>query len=155
MVYSILLFVRLVCISVTLLPHPNSAYSNHERPESLQITFSGILNALFTSIKCDDLIFSGRAVALIIPAMTHHHYIGGWMVYVFWIITTIGCLLLILSKYNYTVDVVVAFYLTCSIYWAYTAIAERKYMFSQLKIFKWFFTKMEWYSEISCMCKNE
>jgi hypothetical protein len=149
MSYSITLIIRNLVIAFTLFPEPNVACPK-DYSKTLDVSFTSVLKVIFSPKTCGDLVFSGRAVALIFPSVTHHHYFGNWMTYVFWFGTILGSILLLASRNNYSVDVMISFYFTPAIFWAYHACAEHKKIFADYwPIFKFFFGKMEWCDPLS------
>ena len=155
MTYSITMMIRNLVMTITMLPEPNAGCPK-DYSKTLNISFTSIIKAIFNPESCGDLVFSGRAVGLIFPAVIHHHYFGGWMTYVFWSGTILGSILLLASRYHYSVDVMISYYLTPAIFWAYHACAEHKKIFSNYWcIFKWFFEKMEWSDPLSKGEKGE
>ena len=146
-IYSILSVIRNLTISCTLIPEPKEICQK-ENDFKLDLSLNSIIRVLFNPIKCGDLVLSGRAIALMIPALIHQHYFGGMLSLLFWIASIIGLFLLIISRYHYTVDIVIAIYLTPTTFWAYHTIAEKPNLFENSKFIRMIFKPLEWCSQI-------
>ena len=147
LVYAILSVIRNLTISSTLVPEPK-AVCQKENDSNLKLSLNSIINILFDPIKCGDLVLSGRAIGLMIPALIHQHYFGDAVSFIFWAASLIGLFLLIISRYHYTVDIVIALYLTPTTFWAYHTAAEKPQLFTKSKLMNFIFKPLEWSSQI-------
>lgn len=78
-------------------------------------------------ILCGDLMFSGHTVVLTIMYFTQLHYTprGLWLLrYVVTPITFMGIAALVVSGGHYTMDVLIAYWLTSHVFWSYHQVFE-------------------------------
>jgi len=78
-------------------------------------------------ILCGDLMFSGHTVVLTIMYFTQLHYTPRGLAVVRYIatpITYLGITALVLSGGHYTMDVLIAYWLTSHIFWSYHQIFD-------------------------------
>ncbi|KAI6173478.1 Phosphatidylcholine:ceramide cholinephosphotransferase 2 [Aphelenchoides besseyi] len=133
---AIMYLLRAAVLSVTLLP---PSFNNREeicQPQSNQtggnrIFLTYVVTLGLTSgqekILCGDLMFSGHTVVLTIMYFTQLQYTPRGLVLLRYIstpITFLGIAALVVSGGHYTMDVLVAYWLTSHVFWAYHQMFE-------------------------------
>ena len=146
MIYTIVLTMRDISMSVTSFPDPSERCA-HPKPTSFVVNPKTIFVAITGGLTCGDMIFSGHLIAFLVPCVIHTHFYANWVSLGLWANTFLGAFLIISSHFHYTVDCVLAILIVPLIGWAYNLIADNEKDFQDLpKPIAWFFRYMEWSS---------
>jgi shingomyelin synthase len=139
-IYGILLFLRGCTVLLTSLPDPypmcRELAPGTQALMSLD-PYTIVDNALLMygpndkrhSMTCGDMIFSGHSVLFVLSALVWHRYYPerkfiNPVKSCVSILSALGCTLLIAARVHYTIDVVVAVYLTITIWASYHRFAK-------------------------------
>ncbi|CAH1122861.1 unnamed protein product [Ceutorhynchus assimilis] len=140
LIMSLLYMYRAITMYVTVLPMSNRDYpcspkSNHTSPRLIAQRVLHLMSGFGLSVNgkhtfCGDFIYSGHTVILVFSYLIISEYtpkkffllrIVHWL---YWIMAVIGILMLQLSHGHYTVDVIIAYYVTTRIFWTYHTLAN-------------------------------
>ncbi|EAX95311.1 hypothetical protein TVAG_032140 [Trichomonas vaginalis G3] len=150
-VYAILSLIRVFTMTVTFLPDPSPKCPREHDP-NYKITFKNIITQLFGGLTCGDMIFSGHTMGFIFPGLIHHHFIGKIIGWIYLFVGVIGAFGLIVSRFHYTVDVLLSLVLSPLLYFAYNLCCENPTLANKLPcLLSKYFMFMEW----SEMAKEE
>ncbi|KAL3285206.1 hypothetical protein HHI36_019321 [Cryptolaemus montrouzieri] len=138
---SLLYMYRAITMFVTVLPLANPTYPC--APESNQTTVLQVVRRVVKlsagfglsingdQIYCGDFIYSGHTVILVLSYLVISEYTPKkmWIVgIVYWILSLLGIVLLEMSHAHYTIDVIVAYYITTRLFWLYHTLANNAYL---------------------------
>ncbi len=130
-------FYRAITMFVTVLPKPNTEYIC--LPKSDHLTFSVValrvlklLSGFGLSINgehvfCGDYIYSGHTMTLVMTYLIVHEYSPRrWYLlhWLSWCVTAFGILVLLLARGHYSIDVVIAYWITTRLWWVYHTLAN-------------------------------
>lgn len=132
-----LYWMRSLALASTQLP---SAYMNNDvkcRPRvnsSLNVFLERLLEQTIRlgfqskeGMLCGDLLFSGHTLVMVVCTMSVGYYLPTrvkWLQYPLHLVCTFGMLCMIISRTHYTIDVVVAFWLSGFVFRVYHAYCE-------------------------------
>ncbi|XP_018567811.1 phosphatidylcholine:ceramide cholinephosphotransferase 2 isoform X1 [Anoplophora glabripennis] len=156
LIMSLLYMYRAITMYVTVLPlssrtYPCSPKSNEtsvlmiaKRVVKLMSGFGLSVNGQHT--YCGDFIYSGHTVILVFSYLIISEYtpkklyLVHWL---YWILGCIGVIMLELSHGHYSVDVIIAYYVTTRIFWTYHTFANnaslKQYSSNNLLSREWWF----------------
>ncbi|KAJ8919917.1 hypothetical protein NQ315_006446 [Exocentrus adspersus] len=156
LIMSLLYMYRAVTMYVTVLPISNRTYpcspkSNEtsalmiaKRVVKLMSGFGLSVNG--QHIYCGDFIYSGHTVVLVFSYLIISEYTPKKLYLVHWLYWILGCIgvvMLELSHGHYSVDVIIAYYVTTRIFWTYHTLANnaslKQYSSNNLLSREWWF----------------
>merc|ERR1719219_919495 len=132
-------YYRAVTMYVTVLPKPNDDYVC--APKAPNVTFIVIfqrvlklLSGMGLSINgkhvyCGDYIYSGHTMTLIMTYLVIKEYSPRRWFLFHWFslgVTTLGIVTLLLSRGHYSIDVVIAYWITTRLWWMYHTLANHE-----------------------------
>lgn len=141
LILSLLYLYRAVTMFVTVLPVPSKTYycspktnetSVYEIAKRVIVLFSGMglsINGKHT--YCGDYMYSGHTVILVISYLFISEYTPKKIYLVHWLymlMAAVGVVMLQLAHGHYTLDVIVAYYITTRIFWTYHTIANNTFL---------------------------
>lgn len=138
---SLLYMYRAVTMFVTVLPLANRTYPC--APETNQTSVVEVLKRVIKmsagfglsingdQIYCGDFIYSGHTVILVLSYLVISEYTPRklWPVgIVYWVLSLLGIIFLEMSHAHYTIDVVIAYFITTRLFWLYHTLANHTYL---------------------------
>jgi len=135
---AVLYLCRAITMCVTQVPvaDPNYYCSPKLKPEELTVgrvffralqIFSGVgLKIQGRHILCGDYIYSGHTMMLVTSSLFIREYSPRrWRILhvLSFLISTVGVVLLLVSKAHYTVDVIIAYWISTRVFWIYHTMA--------------------------------
>ncbi|XP_022918083.1 phosphatidylcholine:ceramide cholinephosphotransferase 2-like isoform X3 [Onthophagus taurus] len=137
LILSLLYMYRAITMFVTVMPISNKSYYcspklNHTTPlvivQRIATLFSGLgLSVNGKHVFCGDYIYSGHTVILIFSYLFMSEYTPKKLYLLHWLYAAfalVGVAMVQLSHGHYTVDVVIAYYITTRIFWIYHTLAN-------------------------------
>ncbi|KFD54861.1 hypothetical protein M513_04295 [Trichuris suis] len=134
---ALLYLSRCVCMLVTQVPVADPTYFCSPKSNDTDFgdvilralrLFSGAgLNIFGKHTFCGDYIFSGHTLILVMSYMVVKEYSPRrfWQLHVVvWLVSASGILCILLSRGHYTVDVVIAYFVTTRMFWLYHTMAN-------------------------------
>lgn len=121
---SMILFFRMLMFSSTILPSINTnchrKKKNRYKKKFINILYDFITQKYETGY-CNDYIFSGHNAIFILLTLliSYYNLLSGGLVYLLWIFTIIFSLISIICRNHYTIDVILAYFITFSIFHGY------------------------------------
>ncbi|KAM9329654.1 phosphatidylcholine:ceramide cholinephosphotransferase 2 [Gastrophryne carolinensis] len=129
---------RCITMYVTTLPVPGmhfqcapklngDSYAKAQR--ILRLITGGGLTITGSHILCGDFLYSGHTVMLTLTYLFIKEYSPRhfWWYHLFcWLLSAAGVICILLAHEHYTVDVIVAYYITTRLFWWYHAMANEK-----------------------------
>lgn len=137
LIVAVLYFYRAITMYITVLPIASKSY--HCDPKSGHLTFmeliirvlklmSGLgLSMNGKHVYCGDFIYSGHTVTLILTYLLVAEYTSErfWLLHcVYWFLAGLGIVFLEFAHGHYSIDVVVAYYITTRVFWTYHTLAN-------------------------------
>ncbi|EAY13646.1 hypothetical protein TVAG_387870 [Trichomonas vaginalis G3] len=143
-VYSILSFLRILTTTSTFLPDPSpNCPAIHDT--TVEISVSNIMKSLFGGLTCGDMIFSGHTMGFLFPGLVQHHFFNKKLGIIYLILGYIGSFSLIITRFHYTVDVLLSIILTTTIWFTYQMLCEHPCLAKSLPTCLYrYFNFMEW-----------
>jgi len=140
---GILYYYRALTMFVTVLPKADETYICMPRQNDttaldyakrvLTIISGGGLSINGKHIYCGDYIFSGHTMTLTMGYLTIKQYSPKrfkLLHWISWLVSFCGVVFLLIARGHYTIDVLLAYYVSSRIWWLYHTLAHNK----QLKI---------------------
>ncbi|CEO95249.1 hypothetical protein PBRA_004015 [Plasmodiophora brassicae] len=132
---GLILFLRSMTISVTRLPGPRGPSCRNVMPADLNPLLGGVLVLTRQILTCGDVMFSGHTSAMVLWALITNSAdrragdhlpsrLKSPIRIAIWALVWCGAFVIIATRFHYTVDVIVAVMLTCSMVWLYTALVQ-------------------------------
>ncbi|CAB3372446.1 Hypothetical predicted protein [Cloeon dipterum] len=137
LILCLLYLMRCVTMSVTVLPMANKTYYCSPKANSTSfLLIAGralhLLSGFGLSINgqhvyCGDYLYSGHTVILVLCYLVIQEYtprrcrLLHWLA---WSAAVAGMVFILISRAHYTVDVVVAYYVTTRLFWIYHTLAN-------------------------------
>jgi len=134
---ALLYLLRALTIFVTVLPIPdaqlnclppaNNTNATTIVTRSFTFILSGGLTLEGNSILCGDYFYSGHTVILTMAALVIQEYTPKswfWVHIAAWLYAFVAMFLILLAHNHYTLDIVVAYYITVNLFRTYHAMAE-------------------------------
>lgn len=137
LIMAILYLYRAITMYITVLPIASRTYFC--APQTGDLTIWEVVKRVFTlmsgfglsingkHVYCGDFIYSGHTVSLVMSYLTIAEYTPEkcWFLqWTFWILAFSGIIFLQFAHGHYTIDVVVAYYVTTRIFWTYHSLAN-------------------------------
>lgn len=134
---AVLYLMRSITMFVTVLPVANPSY--YCSPKVKNATMFTILNRVPQLLSglglainnkhtfCGDYIFSGHTVVLVMAYLMISEYSPLWLWPLHWLSFVLSCLgiaLILVARGHYTIDVIIAYYLTTRVFWTYHTLAN-------------------------------
>ena len=141
LITSLLYLYRAITMFVTVLPVSSKTYycspkSNDTSPyeilKRVVILFSGMglsINGKHT--YCGDYMYSGHTVILVVSYLFISEYTPKKMYLLHWLyllMAAVGVFMVLLGHGHYTLDVIVAYYITTRIFWTYHTLAHNTFL---------------------------
>lgn len=138
---SLLYFMRSITMFVTVLPVSSESYECSEKVS--HPTFDVILlralrlcSGLGLTINgkhtyCGDYIYSGHTTILVVGYLMIYEYSPRrfWLLHwAAWVMAFTGVLMVLVSHGHYTVDVIVAYFITTRLFWLYHTLANNAFL---------------------------
>ncbi|XP_063290197.1 phosphatidylcholine:ceramide cholinephosphotransferase 1 [Pelobates fuscus] len=129
---------RCITMYVTTLPVPGMHFNcspklsgNWEAQSSriLKMIAGGGLSITGSHTMCGDYLYSGHTVMLTLTYMFIKEYSTRrfwWYHWICWSLSVVGIFCILLAHDHYTVDVVVAYYITSRTFWSYHTMANHQ-----------------------------
>jgi len=153
-IYGTLMFLRSITLLATSLPDPYplceeyvpGTYDWGDMPWSeVLVEFMGMFGPNeHASLTCGDLIFSGHTILFVLCAMTWHTYYTPMHMYMLnpvklsiWVISIIGTVLLIVTRMHWTIDIMLAYFITVVVWNAYHSVCRDLFKGWRLKHVIW------------------
>ncbi|UYV64872.1 SGMS1, partial [Cordylochernes scorpioides] len=137
LIMTVLYLWRSVTMMVTQVPVASSTYycspqANHTTVLLVVQRVFRLMSGMGLSINgqhvyCGDFIYSGHTVILTMSYLTFKEYAPAWCRVVnaiFAILSAIAVILIVVARGHYTVDVVIAYFVTTRVFWAYHTLAN-------------------------------
>lgn len=138
-VTGLLYFLRAFCMLVTQVPVADTTYYCSPKNNntgfgivfvrSIQLMSGGGLQINGKHTYCGDYIYSGHTLVLVLTYLVVREYsprrywILHWLV---WLLSASGIFCILLSRGHYTVDVIIAYYITTRLFWLYHTMANNQ-----------------------------
>jgi len=163
---GILYYYRALTMFITVLPKSDETYtclpkSNSTSPmvymkRMLTIISGGGLSLNGNHVYCGDYIFSGHTVTLTMAALAIKQYSPKKFLLLHWVtytISLVGVIFLLIGRGHYSIDVLIAYYLTTRLWWTYHTLANTALLKTQGEhnsfdslcwwhVFRWFEDKV-------------
>ncbi|CAH1997566.1 unnamed protein product [Acanthoscelides obtectus] len=156
LIMSLLYMYRAITMYVTVLPiasktYPCSPKLNETSPLIIAKRVVKLMSGFGLSVNgqhtyCGDFIYSGHTVILVFSYLIISEYtpkklyLVHWL---YWIAACIGVIMLEMSHGHYSVDVIIAYYVTTRIFWTYHTLANngvlKQYSSNNLLSREWWF----------------
>jgi len=141
LVLGLLYYYRAITMAVTVLPRPDPTYTCRPKAEEgltamlvlrrvLTIVSGGGLSMNGRHVYCGDYIFSGHTMTLVLAHLVTCGYSPPSWRPLHWLsllASSTGVLLLLISRGHYTIDVLLAYYVTTRLWRLYHAVACTTY----------------------------
>ncbi|KAF4520139.1 hypothetical protein B566_EDAN008957 [Ephemera danica] len=139
-IMGLLYLLRAITMYVTVLPLANDTYYCAPQANT-SLSFLLILQRSATilsgfglsmnekQVYCGDYIYSGHTVVLVICYLFIKEYTPRRFFLLHWltaVIALLGMSFILISKAHYTIDVIVAYYVTTRVFWVYHTMANNK-----------------------------
>ena len=151
-IHGLMYLIRSPSIIVTLLPNPDTSCIPKTRPESnIMIEAFRVLTVQRTT--CGDVMFSGHSGSLTVMALLFQTYSrevferfgGEWIrigksicVGVNWLIAITGFILIIGTRFHYTIDVLIAVVIATLVFFSYHHIVRSPTLSRRIPFIYWF-----------------
>lgn len=139
-VYGLLMLFRSICIVVTSLPDAHPA-CRKATPGTSMVKDMEIRDVIARGLQmlvpvghftCGDMVYSGHTMVLVLCGMMWHTYYkirpGTFAInpvkVLIWLIVVVGLFFIVVTRLHYTLDVIVALYLSATLWSAYHRIAN-------------------------------
>lgn len=91
----------------------------------LEISYGWGLSSTSELKYCGNYVYSGHTVVLVLNSLMIDEYCPSFLVNVLMkVITLISVLMILVSRYDYTVSVIIAYYITTRLFWLYHTLAN-------------------------------
>lgn len=138
---GLLYFGRAVTMGVTLLPTPSTSYRCDKRLNNTNwniIAYRAFGNIISLGsetsgfrIACGDWIYSGHTLAVVISALFVQEYspksLSPWLPAITKILSYLAMLGIVTTRLHYTLDVILAYFLTTRVFWSYHEAVGQRY----------------------------
>jgi len=136
---GLMYYYRAVTMQLTVLPKPDTNWSCPKYNGSLdtgvvfakvvEITTGGGISLGDEQPFCGDYIFSGHTMMLVMGYLVVRDYSPRRFFILHWLslgMSVTGVVMLLLGRGHYSVDVVLAYYITTRLWWVYHSVANNK-----------------------------
>ncbi|XP_036447072.1 phosphatidylcholine:ceramide cholinephosphotransferase 2 [Colossoma macropomum] len=129
---------RIITMYITTLPvpsmHMNCAPKLHDDPigkvhRVLQLLSGGGLSITGSHMMCGDFLYSGHTVMLTLTFLFIREYSPRslwWYHLICWFLSAVGVVCILVAHEHYSVDVVVAYFITSRLFWWYHTLANNQ-----------------------------
>ncbi|XP_044258432.1 phosphatidylcholine:ceramide cholinephosphotransferase 2-like isoform X2 [Tribolium madens] len=137
LIMSLLYMYRSITMYVTVLPIASKTYfcspkSNETSPLTIAKRVLSLMSGFGLSVNgkhvyCGDFIYSGHTVILVLSYLFIAEYTPKKLYplhWFYWVLGIVGVVMLQLSHGHYTVDVIIAYFITTRIFWTYHTLAN-------------------------------
>lgn len=141
---GVLYYYRALTFFVTVLPKADEEYECQPRSNDtsvmdyvkrvIVISSGGGLSINGKHVFCGDYIFSGHTMTLTMGYLAIKQYSPKRFKLLHWasfLVSLSGVVFLLLARGHYTIDVILAYYVTTRIWWAYHTLAHNKHLRKQ------------------------
>lgn len=141
---AVLYFMRSITMYVTVLPISSTSYycspkSNATTPLEIMKRAFQLISGFGLSINgkhtyCGDYIYSGHTVTLVMGYLIIAEYSPKkfWIIHwLAWCASFMGVTMVLLAHGHYTVDVLIAYYVTTRLFWTYHTLANNSLLLKQ------------------------
>uniref|UniRef100_A0A0K8TMX0 Putative conserved plasma membrane protein n=1 Tax=Tabanus bromius TaxID=304241 RepID=A0A0K8TMX0_TABBR len=141
LIMAVLYFMRSITMYVTVLPVSSTTYfcspkSNSTAPLIIAKRAFQLISGFGLSINgkhtyCGDYIYSGHTVMLVLGYLIiaeyspRRFYLLHWAA---WISALIGVIFVLIAHGHYTIDVLIAYYVTTRLFWTYHTLANNNFL---------------------------
>lgn len=166
-IIGLLYFLRSITMFVTQVPVASTTYFCSPKANSTTFLIIAkrvlyLMSGFGLSINgkhtfCGDYIYSGHTVILTMAYLLVKEYsprryvIIHWLV---WLTSCVGVFMVLLSRGHYTVDVVVAYYVTTRIFWIYHTMANSQNGFLKTPSQYNYLSRVWWFTVFNYFEKN-
>lgn len=165
LIMAVLYLYRAFTMYVTVLPIPSNTYRCDPKMEYM--SFSNIVKRIYkiTSgfglsingkhVYCGDYIYSGHTVSLLISYLLIAEYTSEkyWFIHwVYWFLAALGIIFLQFAHGHYTIDILVAYYVTTRVFWTYHSLANN--IDFKEKTLRNYFSRAWWFKIFQYFEKN-
>ncbi|XP_055548652.1 phosphatidylcholine:ceramide cholinephosphotransferase 1-like isoform X2 [Wyeomyia smithii] len=145
LIMSILYFMRSITMYVTVLPVSSVTYYCSPRanvtptPQVIVKRAFQLISGFGLSINgkhtyCGDYIYSGHTVTLVMGYLIIAEYSPKrfWIIHwIAWCVSSTGVTMVLLAHGHYTIDVLIAYYVTTRLFWTYHTLANNSLLLKQ------------------------
>lgn len=137
MILSLLYLMRSITMFVTVLPVASVTYYCSPKANSTSITLVAkrvwhLVTGFGLSINgkhtfCGDYMFSGHTVILTMSYLIIAEYSPKQcfpLHWISWVVSVVGVIMVLVAHGHYTVDIIVAYYITTTLFWIYHTLAN-------------------------------
>merc|ERR1712130_572315 len=139
LILGLLYFYRALTMSVTVLPKSNMTYTSMPKTPGNETSAVMYAKRVFTIISggglsisgkhvfCGDYIFSGHTMTLTLGYLTIKQYSPRRFVLLHrasFLLAVLGVIFLLLARGHYTIDVLLAYYVSSRLWWVYHTLAH-------------------------------
>ncbi|XP_055152774.1 phosphatidylcholine:ceramide cholinephosphotransferase 2 isoform X1 [Symphalangus syndactylus] len=129
---------RCITMYVTTLPVPGMHFqcapklngdSQAKVQRILRLISGGGLSITGSHILCGDFLFSGHTVTLTLTYLFIKEYSPRhfwWYHLICWLLSAAGIICILVAHEHYTIDVIIAYYITTRLFWWYHSMANEK-----------------------------
>ncbi|XP_017539614.1 phosphatidylcholine:ceramide cholinephosphotransferase 2 [Pygocentrus nattereri] len=129
---------RIITMYITTLPvpsmHMNCAPKLYDDPigkvhRVLQLLSGGGLSITGSHMMCGDFLYSGHTVMLTLTFLFIREYSPRslwWYHLICWFLSAVGVVCILLAHEHYSVDVIVAYFITTRLFWWYHTLANNQ-----------------------------
>lgn len=130
---------RCITMYITTLPVPGMHFqcapklygdSQAKLQRILKLISGGGLSITGSHIMCGDFLYSGHTVMLTITYLFIKEYSPrrswwySWYLWICWLLSAVGIICILIAHEHYSVDVLVAYYITTRLFWWYHTMAN-------------------------------
>jgi len=139
LVLGLLYYYRAITMFVTNLPKPDRTYPCHPKADNLttRVVLSRVLTIMSGGglsingkhIYCGDYIFSGHTMTLTLGYLVIRQYSPSRFILLHWVsllTSLLGVIFLLLGRGHYTIDVLLAYFVTTRVWWLYHTLAHNQ-----------------------------
>ncbi|XP_055304599.1 phosphatidylcholine:ceramide cholinephosphotransferase 1-like isoform X2 [Sitodiplosis mosellana] len=141
LIMSILYFLRSITMYVTVLPVSSTIYYCSPKSNGTSIVIVAkrvfqLMSGLGLSINgkhtyCGDYIYSGHTVMLVLGYLVISEYLPrriSSLQWVSWTMAAVGVFMVLLAHGHYTIDVLIAYYITTRLFWTYHTLTNNAFL---------------------------
>lgn len=137
LIMAVLYLYRAITMYITVLPISSKTYRCD--PKMVDVTFLEVVKRVLKlmsgfglsingkHVYCGDYIYSGHTVTLILSYLTVTEYTSQrfWFLHwIYWFLAALGIVFLQFAHGHYTIDIVIAYYVTTRVFWNYHTLAN-------------------------------
>jgi len=141
LILGLLYYYRALTMFVTVLPKADQTYVCH--PKAVNITAQVVISRALTIISggglsingkhvyCGDYIFSGHTMTLTLGYLVIRQYSPSRYYLLHWasfLTSLCGVVFLLIGRGHYTIDVLLAYYVTTRVWWLYHTLAHNNHL---------------------------